>query len=76
MKPEDKDIAHKMARAEMRRPYVVNPDTLAALGYDPQQFSRPCGFGAGYILDRVKEADIIARVQAFELAPASTGTRN
>jgi hypothetical protein len=75
--------ASKMTPDELREagvPYLVDPDSLKALGLNPDDFlysqDHPGGGAAGWALDRTKHRDIISRVQAYETAPAVTSTRN
>jgi hypothetical protein len=67
-----------MSDAEMREagaPYLVDPNELMTLGLDPAQYLRTIGNGAGYMLDRVKDADIIERLSTMRDQPMS-GSRN
>lgn len=66
--------------AELREagvPYCANPDNLQALGIDPNQYLRAMpsedGVMTGYFLDRTEHADIIERITAMRLAPATRG---
>jgi hypothetical protein len=53
-------------------PYLVSPDNLATLGYDPDEFFSTHGTCTGYMLDRTKHREIVSRVQALQVAQTMT----
>lgn len=67
-----------MSAAEMREagvPYLVDPAELKMLGLDPAQYLRTMGNGAGYMLDRIEDADLIHRLSTMRDQPMS-GSQN
>jgi hypothetical protein len=76
-KTKGRDIS-TMSAAELREagvPYLVDPRELVMLGIDPEPYLRTLGNGAGYMLDRVKDADLINRLSTMRDRPMS-GSRN
>jgi hypothetical protein len=63
-----------MSAEELREagvPYFVDPDDLRMLGYDPEQYFRTSRNLAGFMLDRVKDADLISRLSSMRDGPVS-----
>ena len=76
-KTKGRDIS-TMSAAELREagdPYFVDPNELMMLGIDPEQYRRTIEMGggalAGYMLDRVTDADIIDRLSTIRDRPMS-----
>ena len=65
----------KMSAAELREagvPYFVDPAQLTMLGFDPAKYFRTMGSGGGYMLDRVKDVDLIYRLSTMHDRPMSS----
>ena len=76
-KPKGRNIS-TMSTAEMREagvPYLVDPNDLRILGLDPEQYSRTMETADSalsvYMLDRVKDADLISRLSTMRDQPMS-----
>jgi hypothetical protein len=52
-------------------PYLVDPDKLKMFGLDPEQYFRTSGGWTAFMLDRVKDADVIARLRTMRDGPLS-----
>jgi hypothetical protein len=64
----------KMSADELREagvPYLVDPDHLRILGHDPEQYFRTSGNWNGFMLDRVKDAALISRLNTMRDGPVS-----
>jgi hypothetical protein len=53
--------------AEVGAPYFVDPDDLHALGVNPSLYLKSFGSGAGWMLDRKKDAVLIERLRSMQL---------
>jgi hypothetical protein len=52
-------------------PYLADPADLRALGLDPDVYLKSLGSGAGWLLDRKKDAALIGRLQSMHEPHAS-----
>jgi hypothetical protein len=50
---------------EMGVPFFVIPDDLRSLGVDPDIYLKSFGTGAGWMLDRKKDAVLIERLRSM-----------
>jgi hypothetical protein len=72
-KNKDRD-ASKMSAGELRDagvPFFVDPNDLTLLGHDPEQYFRTSGDWTAFMLDRVKDADLISRLSTMRDGPFS-----
>jgi hypothetical protein len=65
-KPIDARKLTQRQLEDMGVPYFVAPDDLRVLGLDPDTYFKGFGNGAGWALDRKKDAALIERLRSMQ----------